>query len=82
MKKIEDFKIGDKVRIIMTCYPNPKEFFLGKVSIVENIIPEVGCLKLERWGLNVNISFVEKVNINDIDTNMELNESTTFNFKL
>ena len=74
----EDIKVGDKVRIIMCCYPLPSLRFLGKVSTIERLIESVGCVYLKRWNKNINIFFIEKVDQDAIDIEMELNESTQF----
>src|ERR1035437_428358 len=77
----EDIKIGDKIRVVMISYPTPNEFFLGKVSTItiNNLLEEINCVKLDNWGLNVNIGFIEKVSDDAIDIEMELNESNIFN---
>ena len=73
-----DKKIGDYVRVVMCCYPTPSIGLLGKISKVEDIFESIGSVKLSRWGINVGIYFIEKVEDNN-DIEMELNENTIFN---
>jgi hypothetical protein len=77
-KNGEEIKIGDYVRVVMCCYPTPSIGLLGKISKVEDIFESVGSVKLSRWGINVGIYFIEKVEDNN-DIEMELNENTIFN---
>jgi hypothetical protein len=78
-KNGEDIKIGDYVRIVKCAYPTPSHKLLGKVSKIEEIFESIGSVKLSRWGVNVNSFFIEKVedNLNDIE--IELNENSIFN---
>lgn len=78
-KNGEEIKIGDYVRVVMCCYPTPSIGLLGKISKVEDIFESIGSIRLLRWGVHVNIRFLEKItdNLNDIE--MELNENTIFN---
>ena len=74
----EDIKVGDKIRIIMCSYPLPTIGLLGKVSIIERLIENVDCVYLERWKVNIMTFFIEKVDQDAVDIEMELNESTQF----
>lgn len=71
-----NIKKGDCVRVIMCCYPTPNQYFLGKVSLVGDVFDNY--VNLSRWDINLGYNFVEKVDINSIDIEMELNENTIF----
>ena len=78
----ENVEIGDMVRIVISCYPNPKPVFLGKVGVIVDIYEEVNCVKLDRWSLNINAHFLEKIyDVNYKDITTEINESNIFQIK-
>jgi hypothetical protein len=70
-------KIGDYVRIIMCCYPMPSGEMLGKVSEIEEIFESINMVKLKRWGINVNYSFIEESSTLE-DRCLKISENTVF----
>jgi len=78
---MKDFKVGDKVRIIMCCYPNPTQYFLGKVAHIDLIYENSSYVLLKEYRYCVNTFFLEKVDESATDIEMELNENTIFNIK-
>ena len=74
-----NIKKGDYVRVIMCCYPTPNQYFLGKVSLVGDVFDNY--VNLSRWDINLGYNFVEKVDINSIDIEMELNEMQYSKYK-
>lgn len=67
-------KKGDIVRIVKCCYPTPDHNLLGKCSEIDEVYNEFDIVKLKRWGVNVGLVFIEKVDIFE-DIEMDLNES-------
>lgn len=69
-------KKGDKIRIIMCCYPLPVESMLGRVYHVSEVYD--GYIRISELDINVKNVFVEKVDEHEQDIDMLLNESTMF----
>lgn len=74
----EEVNVGDRVRIVMVCYPMPQPIFLGKVSKIKYLLEVINSVYLERWGAAINMAFIEKVGNQDDDIDMILDESRIF----
>jgi hypothetical protein len=68
--------IGKKVRIVKICAPFFKENCLGKIDYIERVDE---CIFLKNAKMNVNPSWIELVNDDATDIEMEINENTIFN---
>lgn len=66
-----NYKIGDKIRIINYHYPtSPNIYHLGKVDHIEYITSNF--VHLKKYRCNVHIGYIEPVNENDVDEELEL----------
>lgn len=70
-----EYKVGQKVRIVKCCAPFFGKILLGKVDTIKRIY-DIGDLHLEKLHLNVKPCWVELVDDDAVDIEMELNEST------
>jgi hypothetical protein len=68
--------IGRKVRIVKVCAPFIGSNILGKVDYIESTN---NCIFLKNLKTNVNPNWIELVDDDAIDIEMELNENTIFN---
>jgi hypothetical protein len=55
----------------------PSGEMLGKVSEIEEIFESINMVKLKRWGINVNYSFIEESNTLE-DRCLKISENTVF----
>lgn len=74
-ENIDQF-IGRKIRIVKVCAPFIGKDALGKVDYIESTNNGIF---LKNRKTNVNPNWVDLVNDNDEDIDMELNENTIFN---